>query len=248
MKTLFSFSLQNVLRSLPLLLLAGLLASCNQDDDTNLNSDPITSEEAVAIVEGALTSGSEGVAQEATDAARTAEQYQEKGPDDFCGLTGDSTVTRNVDNAFITANYTTSWLWTVNCNENDIPVSLDFSRTAQGNYETQRMISDDNASSDWFVDNLLFGTYYELNGSYTRSGSQISKVRNQNALTTQLDIAVQELRVNKGNYRIDSGTATFTLTGAGTGGTNFEIVGEIEFLGDGQALVTINGETFEIDL
>jgi hypothetical protein len=87
-----------------------------------------------------------------------------------------------------------------------------------------------------------------LNGTYNRSGSQTSKVRDRNSFTSELDMTLASLSVNKNTLQIDGGTGTFTLTGSVAGGGSFSYEGSITFLGNGMATITINGETYEIDL
>ncbi len=243
------FQNQNNLPFFSLILLALSLGftSCNEDsnDDTSI----IAPEEAAAIVESALFSGTAGIADEVSDATLVALEYTEKnltGGD--CGETFDSTIVRSIDEPRVMANYTTTWLWTVNCNNVMIPTSLDFARNTSGEYETLRLASNDNASSDWTIGNLISGLNWTLNGTYNRSGSQTSKVRNMNSFTSDLEMTLTSLSVSKNTLEIESGTGTFTLTGNGTDGNSFSFEGSITFLGSGRATVTINGETYEFDL
>lgn len=220
--------------------------ACNKPTDEP--EDILNDDEIVALVEGALVADAEGMAQEASDAVYVADQYTTKtllGP---CGQTTDSTVTRTFNYPQITGAYSTTWTWTVNCNNFQIPTSIDYGRIATGNYETLRMISADSEDSDWTVDNLISGANYILNGVYTRQGSQTSKIRNQNTFTSDLDISVTDLNVDKGTRRIVSGNATFILSGSGTGGNTFNYEGSLVFNGNGQVVITVNGHSHTIDL
>lgn len=230
-----------------LLTLAFGFTSCNKDD--NDDTSIIATEEAVAVVESALISGTAGIADEVSDATLVALEYTEKDLNGGnCGETFDSTLTRNVNRDRVTASYTSTWLWTVNCNNVMIPTSLDFARTTSGEYETRRLNSDDNAASEWTIDGLISGDVWTLNGTYNRTGSQTSKVRDMNTFTSELDMNLSALTVNKNTLEIDGGTGTFTLVGNNTNGNSFSFEGSISFLGNGMATVTINGETYEIDL
>lgn len=209
----------------------------------------LSNEEVALVVEGALSNGTQGISAEVSDAIFITQEYAQKtGNNERCGETFDSTVTRNINEVRVTANYTTTWNWTVHCNNLKIPTSLDFGTSSSGEYETMHMASDDNASSDWTIGNLLTGSSYTLQGSYTREGSQTSKVRDQNSFTSDLNVIITSLNVNKNTLRIDSGSATFTLTGSGTGGNSFSYEGTIIFNGNGAATITINGESFDIQL
>ncbi len=245
MKSLFQISLMKhncVLTAL--IAVALLMGACKKEDNT---PETVNDEEIVAIVEGALIEDTEGLAQETAEAVYIADQYTTKtlGP---CGQTYDSTIVRSYNSATISAAYNANLSWTVNCNNFLIPQSVDFTSTAQGQWETARMLSNDNANSAWNVGNLTAGNAYLLNGSYTRNGSQTSKIRNQNTFTSTLVITAADLSVDKTTRHIIGGTASFTLTGNGTGGSNFSHQGSLEFLGNGEAVITINGHTHTVDL
>ncbi len=227
------------------LLVAG--TSCQKNDDDKPSA--ITDEEAAAIVEGALLANTEGLAREAFDAAVVTEQSLEKTTTNLeCGETRDTSISRTWNVTNFSAAYTGTWSWTLNCNAQNLPSSLVYIRTASGQYETPRVKSDDSASSQWTVSSLTSGLFYILNGSYTRQGSQMSKIGDQNTFTSNVVFAVTDLKVSKLTKLINSGLSTFTITGQSTTGASFTVVGSVEFLGDGGAIITINGQTWEVDL
>lgn len=254
MTTMFAKNNDNKLRNafsnfITLASLAVLLAftaSCEKENTTG-PEEALSEEEVVAVVEGALLLNTEGVTAEALDAAATSDEYLEKnnGP---CGATFDTTVVRSYSGARISSSYTSHWGWTVHCNDLMVPSSLDFGRTTVGLYETLRMSSNDQANSDWTVGNLIAGDNYIINGSYSREGSQTSKVRNQYSFDSALSVELSDLNIHKELKRIESGTATYSLSGQVSNGTSFHYEGEIIFLGNGHATVNINGNTYDIDL
>lgn len=232
------------LASMALLLVFS--TSCEKET-TSGPEETLSEEEVVAVVEGALLMNTEGITAEALDAANTSDEYLEKnnGP---CEASFDTSVVRSYSGARISSAYTSHWGWTVHCNDLMVPNSIDFGRTTVGIYETLRMSSNDQANSNWAVDNLIAGDNYIINGSYTREGSQTSKVRSQNSFSSSLFVELSDLQVHKELKRIESGTATYALSGESTNGNSFHYEGQIIFLGDGSATVTINGNTYEIDL
>lgn len=222
----------------------GFTACDKEESSANLSN-----EEVALVVEGALVSETQGISKEVNDAVFITQEYAQKtSNNERCGQAFDSTVTRSINEARVTANYMATWNWAVNCNNLRVPTSLDFGMTTTGEYETQRMISDDNAASEWTISNLFTGASYTFTGSYSREGSQTAKVRDQNSFNSDLDVIITSLNVNKSTLRIDSGTATFKLVGSGTEGNRFSYEGSIVFNGNGAATITINGETFEIQL
>ncbi len=234
----------NLFQFFVLLLAFGMFSACNKEEEQVTT---VSEEDAVEVIENALVVESEGLTAEIEDAAQVADEYAEKA-EVPCGETFDSTVVYTLANSYITANYTSDWAWTLSCNQQNIPTTLDFTRTTDGEYETTRMLSDDSATGVWTMDNLLLGDAYIINGSYSRTGNQESKVRNMPTFTSTVEFDLTDVNVDKDLYRISSGTATFTISGTGSGGRNFQYTGEIIFLGDGAATITINDNTYSVDL
>lgn len=215
-----------------------VLASCNKEEE-NLEKS-MEEEEAAEVMESAMTVDAEGLAREAEEAALAAQTYA---LESYCGLSGDTTFSRNVSNAFITASYSTTWDWQLTC-QGPIPSIYFFGRETEGNYETNRMISVDTAFSDWSVSNLVTGNAYLLSGLYGRSGSQESKIGQQNSFNSNLEVVVTEIAVDKTTFEILSGEGTFVLTGQGSGGTDVTYTGEITFNGGNSVTITLNGQSY----
>lgn len=243
-----SFSLKK-LTFLLIGAIAFLSTACNKEADNTPAEEAITAEETLALVEAALMEGAEGITHEVDDAVEVAELVLEKTlSNTYCGLSKDSTITRSFNRTRLSGEYATSWGWMLNCNEQEVPVNLTFSREAIGTYESLRLTSDDRAESDWVLDNLVFGTAYVLNGTYKREGTQTSKVREQKSFSSTVQFTVTDLSVGKIKRRINSGSAVLLISGQASSGENFSFSGTVEFLGDGAATVTINGEVYNIDL
>ncbi len=240
------------LKKLTFLLILSMVffgTACNKDANDTPKEEAITTEETIALVEAALMEGAEGITHEVEDAVEVAELVLEKTLNNtYCGLSKDSTLSRSLNRPRLAGEYSTTWMWMLNCNEQEIPVNLTFARKASGSYESLRLISDDQANSDWVLDNLVYGTEYVLNGTYKREGTQASKVRAQNTFSSTVEFTVTDLSVGKIKRRINSGSANLLITGQASTGESFSISGTVEFLGDGVATVTINGEVYEIDL
>ncbi|MCB0677031.1 MAG: hypothetical protein KDC30_10105 [Saprospiraceae bacterium] len=235
-----------MITALALLLAASItLTSCQQEEAEPVAA--LSDEEALDLVEGALANTTQGLTQEALDAAYVAEPYVEKGGGDPCGMTFDSTVVRSLNKPNITANYTSSWGWTVLCTPQGIPNAVDYVRQTTGSYETTRLLSQDSAEGEWNVGNLLIGQTILVNGAYSRSGTQTSKVFNQQTYSSEFSVDVTDLGIDKSTYEISGGTGDFTLSGENGDGQSFSISGTITFLGNQSAAVTINGQTHTIN-
>lgn len=245
-----NFKNQNVLATLLIFgLLFTSLTACEKESDLTPTDNQLTTEETVDILEGALAVSTQGLAAEAADAADLSDKYVEKSVFKFdCGQTLDSTVTRNYQNERISAQYTALWQWTVHCNNQQLPTALDFGRQVQGSYASNRLQVSDEAESQWSINQLILGPYYVLNGSYDRTGTQTSLVREQRSFTSSIRMDVSSLNISKGTRRIESGQAAFTLTGEVSTGERYEIVGQIIFTGNGTATVIINRQQYTIDI
>lgn len=225
------------------------LASCDRENRVINAIEDLNEEEMVALIEGALSTTTEGLSKAVEDAVELTEEYIETvGEEGLCDLSADTLMTRDYNGARVNSSYNLSWDWDFECSDLMIPQSLAFSRTIQGNYESLRLLSEDSGSSSWTLSNLVGTEDYSLNGSYSREGQQESKVRAQNNFESLISIHVPILNVDKNTLRISSGEATFLISGDGSGGYNFSYEGTILFLGDGSAEVTINGTTYTIDL
>ena len=98
------------------------------------------------------------------------------------------------------------------------------------------------------MESLLVGPNYIFNGRYERNGIQESKVREMRSFTSTVLLEVEDLNIDKGEKQIVSGVATFTLSGTVNNETSFSQTGTVVFLGDGQANIIFNGNTYTVDL
>ena len=228
--------------SLYFLLLASafaLFTSCQKEEEEVA----MTEEEAVEVIESAMSAEAQGVAGEAADAAEAAGAYA---VESLCGMSGDSSLTYSINQLNLQASYTINWSWALVC-QGFIPNILEFNRTTAGTYETNRLKSDDSAESDWDISNLVTGTDYKLNGVYTREGSQESKIGQQNSFTSTLTVTATDILIDKATQVIDGGTAAFTLSASGSGGANVSYTGTIVFNGNQSGTLTINGTSYPIN-
>ena len=223
--------------------------SCDKEEDTPTEDLKVSEEEAVDIITGAIVYSSEGMSSEAMDAADLADDIAEKGLTSIeCGDVSDSTIVRSYNDARITADYTIDLGWALNCSDIGIPTTLEVDRTTAGDYETSRMSSTDNATGGWVLSDIITGPNYIINGTYHRTGQQTSNVGEMRSFSSTIDLTLDNLNIDKGQHRIKSGIASFTLTGVTGTGETYTFDGDIVFLGGGSANIIINGNTHTIDL
>ncbi len=230
------------------LLLGGLFlfSACNNSDDEPESL--IADEDAIEVIESAFTSGTQGLTDGITAAALIATPFSVKGGNnEFCGVTFDSTLSINISQTAVTASYSTTWTWTVNCNNFNVPQSVDFQSTADGSYETNRSAASNQIGNTWTVTNLVGGDNWTFNGNYNSSGSFESKVRNQNQLNSTFAMTLSQIQVSKDNLKIVSGNGVLSLLLSDGGGNSKSFEGAIVFLGNQTATLTINNTSYDLD-
>ncbi len=127
---------------------------------------------------------------------------------------------------------------------------MNFIYTMHGTYDVPRMSSNDSASAAWILSSIRpASSAYTLNGTYTRNGSQTSKVRDKNSLTTTITLTLSNVLINKSTKLIAGGTAAGTFTGNTTGGRSVQYTVAITFNGNQTATVVINGSnSYSVDM
>lgn len=246
-----TFSLNNLrFLSFCLLFLSAttLLTACDAEAIPPTDELAISDEQAAEIVEAALAAESQGMATDISTATELAEEMRAM---DLvpCGSQLDSNFTVNYNGDRGSLDYSGNLIWTPLCGPGGAIRSISLSRSAEGTYATTRLSSDDNVSGNWMVDNINGGTSLIVNGTYERNGQQtVTTLRNSNDFTTALSFEVTELSINKGNRRIESGIASFNLTGSGSRGQSVDVAGQVIFQGNGTALIIINGNQYEVSL
>lgn len=236
------FVKNTILMTLTLFFGSMALMACEKEQSN------LTPDEVAVIIEGALMSDSEGAAAGISEAVLIAERYTVNAPSLSCGQTADTTFSRSLSNTRITADYSASVNWTLQCNQFNVPQSIAMNLQSSGNYTTPRVSSNDSGTGSLTVSNLVTGPNFLINGSCTRNGSQTRLLRNGNGATTTVTISLSNVAVSKTTRKIQSGSAEVIINGQGSGGQTVDSTGSIVFNGDGTATLTINGQTYTITL
>ncbi len=217
----------------------------------------ISEEEAAELVETAVSETSQGMSSEAENAAMMAAGTTNANGQTTmnCGETRDTTLSynRNLPNGYVT--YTNDIQWTLQCNQLHVPTSMQYVGDATAEFETYRALGNFNALTAFDLSGLAPAQpEYTLNGLYTFEGTVEGKGLGlgsdqlQGTYTLTLEITVENLTFDKDAFLITGGTATFTMTVSVDGNVPVTFEGTIEFLGNGDATVIINGQQYDIDL
>jgi hypothetical protein len=218
----------------------------------------ISEEEAIEVIEGALSANSQGISSETAamaelgaEASNFTGQAHAKSRSQQnileCGVPRDTTFNTSKNTANLTANYELSVNFLLHCTQVGLPQSIDYQKTSKGSHETKRFSSQDASESNWTLNNIVTGADYIANGKYSRTGTQSSKVHNKKQFSYKITVEAENLKVDKGEQTITSGKGSLALEGTDASGKNYSFKGEIVFTGNQTATVILNGETYTID-
>ncbi|MCP4438927.1 MAG: hypothetical protein GY810_08275 [Aureispira sp.] len=216
-----------------------------QQNTTQQESTILTEEETAETIETLLKAEDGGMTQEVSDVTQLSKEeysnYQSN-----CNYKGDSTL--KISKGGLRAyDYDLSYDWEVVCN-GVLPQSFNFNSSRKGSYTGPRMEHKGSGSSNLVATDILPSQpQLILNGSHAFSGASIA-VKRSKSVTTALTLNFNNVHVDKSNYTIASGDATFTLNASESGGLSTTITGSINFLGNGAATVTINNYSYTISI
>ena len=220
-----------------------LIVGCNENEDTP--QPEVDVEEITPIIEGTVTYSTDGLTKSMEEIVYLTELASP------CGTSFDSTTNYVYNGNFITADYQTNWSWNLNC-EGNLPATFTYGRTTNGQYETNRMASNDQAAGTWTASALISGPTLQVSGTYQREGTQTSKVHNQSLFNSTVTLTVTSISIDKQTGRVIDGHAIYLIEGSTAprdgNPASFSVEGTIIFLGNGQATITINGTPITIDL
>lgn len=244
----------STLHSLKAFILMGVLgiflASCSENDSVSGNS--ISTEDAAEIIASGVAEETGGVTATITTSSEMADEAAESASDgriEACGFENDSTIAFSSSAGTISYDYSFSYGYKLECDSKNAASAASFGVTYSGSFDAPRMYSGNSGSADLDVAGLdMSTTSFVFNGSFDKSGTFESKVRNKHTTLSVINLSLSDIKVDKSTYEIETGTATATLTGTVEGEGGFEFTATIEFLGDGDAKLTISGSTYTIDL
>lgn len=232
-------------------LLTGLIITgCKKDDDNSLSEEALADEVADEIA-GLLGSGNSGLTAEFADVAEIAEENL---PDtsntmksDTLSVVDTTIVRTNPPGTVITYNYTYQMQYGYLFDGGKL-TGFFYDGDADGNFDAPRIASSTSSVNDWLLENFEIGTsYYILNGTTSITSSTESKVRNKVKIKSNSQITVSNVKIDKSTLQILEGSLNLNITGT-VDDQNFSYNVTIVFKGDGKAELTINGNTYIINL
>ncbi|WP_318309235.1 hypothetical protein [Flagellimonas crocea] len=215
--------------------------SCSNEDDDSNAEEAITQEEAAQLVASSLEEDSGGSIE--TMVKLTIEVQVTIEAEYTCGFTYEDGISYQYDQNGIDASYTGDWAYQIHCNDQNLPDSATYSYEKTATASTPRISATGSSSMSGSLDGLeADGSTYTLTGTYQGDYSQQLIVSKKN-VESELNMQLNSLVIDKETDSITSGSGSFTLTGT-SNNASFSYSGTIEFMGNGSATVTIEGQTY----
>ena len=220
--------------------------ACNDDDESA--SVAVANDEAADMIATSVASNSGGLSLIIDDTS-LATSANAGGRVQACGYSESADVTKsNKAGATITYNYDFHYDYAVTCT-NAIPSTFTTNATYSGSLDGLRIATENAGKANLSVKTLdATFTYFTFNGSYDRSGSFESKVRNKNTSASTITINLTDVIVDKNTRTITGGTASIDIAGTVTGKGAFSYSGTITFKGNKIAELNINGTKYSVNL
>ncbi|MCF8366016.1 MAG: hypothetical protein K9H16_09555 [Bacteroidales bacterium] len=224
------------------------LASCSKDED-KIETDTITEEDAVEVVENALQEESGGIDDQISTSMEMASNYADPEANSWCGWSFDSLITEtNPSGTLILYTYSFAWNWKLVCNDQQMPERFEFAYDMDGWYDAPRIKSTDTGNHNFTLAGFsISDDVYVYNGTYTRNGSNQMKTGFQNAFTSTLSIEAVNVSISKTTGKITGGTANVVFQGKTSGGKVFDYEGTITYTTNETAILKFENE-FTIQL
>lgn len=116
-----------------------------------------------------------------------------------------------------------------------------------GMYDGPRRQTSFTSGGTWTLSQISGTGPYRFNGSFERSGTYELRLRNR-GVTSQLSLNSEDIVVNRTSRQVESGTAFVNLSGQTAQRGAFSFTATLEFLGDQQGRLTVNGRSYLINL
>lgn len=241
------------MKKLFLLFLAGsmmFLSSCSKDEATAVSNEAMSSDEVAEIVSMSLSEdamGATSVIESSVEVSSTASKPSKVKSSDIV-YSKDTTITKvSNPSALISYSMTTSYEYNFTLDSIGTPKSSVVSYSYSGNFDAPRLSSAHNGSGVLSIGNLG-NSVCEVNGSYERASDVLTKGIRAKESNSNTKLVFQSVLVDKSIRRIQSGTATLTMSGSVPRKGDYSFSGTVIFEGNDLASLTIEGKKYTINL
>ncbi|HHJ50101.1 MAG TPA: hypothetical protein ENJ88_04250 [Phaeodactylibacter sp.] len=200
----------------------------------------MSEDEAVEAITKSIATEDEGMSAEANEAITSTDAYAKSLN---CGDSGDTSFVHSYQNDYVTATYNIQKSWELIC-ENGMPVTLHLERSVEGQSETPQATTEGNSLTLMDVTHLLSPNFVIVNGTRDAAHTRTSVENPDMWLSTTMSMNFIDIKVKRApDPQILAGEATFVLEAANSNGDSRTFEGNIIFLGDQTAVLTINGHS-----
>ncbi|PUZ21509.1 hypothetical protein GA0116948_110158 [Chitinophaga costaii] len=214
------------------------LYSCKKDD-APASTTTVTEADAVELATDAVVPADGGMVLQVNNSVMI---YQTAAID--CGVAKDSAIAgSSASGATPSYSYALNWNYLLTCS-GVVPSLLTFNFSGESKYDGVHMSSNDSSTGNFVLTGITpTATAYTLNTTYTRNGSQTSKIARNNSFSSKMSIESSNITVDKTSLKILSGEATIAISGSSTSGSSFSYSGTLTFLGNDKATLVLNSGT-----
>ena len=227
-------------------LLSGvfIISGCKNETTSTTSSAALSDDDAANLIAASLAgkSSTNGLTAQMEDAA----SYAAGGPlGKRTSAEWDTTIVRSDTIGAYSYNY----LFRYSAEFSNFGNRLDVTYSMHGTYDIPRFSSDDSANAGMTITHIIDpDSEYTFNVTYVRLGSETSKIGNRRSFTSTISIMLTNVKVGKASRRVNSGTASATVSGQISGGRSFSYFVTINFLGNQVATVSFKGKTYSVNL
>lgn len=230
------------------MLILGLpVVACNDDDEMK-STNKISSEEQAEIVAAAMgRSGFTGAGEQSAEHADNATGSSSRVA--ACGYNNESSgsFSGNIGSSIF---FSLSYAYDVELEcESETPKKLVSEFTYEGSFDGPRFESDYVGSGSLAVTQLNEeNDNYQIDGSYKRDGSFESKIKDHASGSSNIDVDINNVQINKSTKAIESGSADASIRGSISGKGDYSFDARIVFNDNGTANITVSGDTYVMNL
>lgn len=220
--------------------------ACSDDDGQTQAA--LTSDEAADMVATSISLSAGGMTTMLEEVSVTT-SANAGGRVSECGYSEQMDISKSSpEGASVSYDYTYHYDFAIVCAQ-AIPSSMIVNVDYEGWLNGPRLSTENDGSANLSVE-ALDASYssFAVNGSYSRSGSFVSKVQNQNSSTSTITLMLDDIGIEKEGSHISGGSASVTINGTVSGKGEFSFVGSIVFNGNGLAEFDIDGTKYSIDV
>lgn len=228
------------------LIAALLIIGCSEDDNIdNYDIDDHVADEIAATI----GNDNSGLSSEIVEIANLGDDYEMK------STKSNSDTVFSVDTTFFVTNQTDAII-TFSYKKHmeygyvfgSDALNLYYNGTADGSFDAPRLSSNNNRTSNWSLTGLeISSSYYILNGTTERSGVTQSKVGNKSQISSDMEITLSDVLIDKSSYVITEGKLYINIFGS-INTESFDYNATVNYIGNGTAELDLNGKIYIIDI